>query len=151
MKILLLAVALLACARSSFACSCFPQPALKISLEKTIEYEKARAVQMGRPFALVVVEGEVESKRSEPRNMYPDDKMVQPIMRLKVTRTIHGGEAAVSLDGESLDIIGQDGLNCNQGLSVFEIGKSYAVAVFPAYKSAKYGISGCGVYYQALP
>lgn len=51
---------------------------------------------------------------------------------------------------EEFFVIGQDGLNCNQYLSVFDEGQEVILALYNAFEEGRYNLNGCGRFFLHL-
>lgn len=63
-------------------------------------------------------------------------------MDVKITENLF-----LEITEEEITIIGQDGLNCNQGLGPFVVDQEVILALYAAYESERYNLSGCGRFY----
>lgn len=64
------------------------------------------------------------------------------LMNVKVTENIFD-----EISDEEIIVIGQDGLNCNQGLGPFAVGQEVILALYEAYQQDRYDLNGCGRFY----
>lgn len=64
------------------------------------------------------------------------------LMDVKITENIFD-----EVSNEEVTIIGQDGLNCNQGLGPFAEGQEVILALYEAYEQGMYNLNGCGRFY----
>ena len=64
------------------------------------------------------------------------------LMDVTVTESLFGG-----IDEPNITVIGQDGLNCNQYLDVFESGQEVILALNNGFETENFNLSGCGRFY----
>ena len=105
---------------------------------------------LNTPDALVVeVEIVDQSRVPGPRGNYKTS------MRVLVLSTVRDPNPNQILKGTVLNVIGSDGINCNEGLGNFEPTKRYRLAleparVVPGQAADSWDLSNCGVFWEPV-
>ena len=138
----LLAV-LLSLPSAALACDC-PMNGPSTIEEKAAQYRTWK-------LDYVIIEGEIIEKTSvKLGEREGHDGIVRPVMRPELRVLVKTGDGDV-LAGSVLEIIGQDGINCNVRTSLFQPAEKYRFLLRRSYfEPAKFDLSDCGTHHERI-